>query len=285
MIGFLHPHLLIYGSLFMKKANVYSHTVQAFIRIISIVAIIILVISNTRRIEFYEIKQLITMYYEFFSFIINCITIILFIIIIIYPTKLGLLSIIPFLYGSLILIFEPRNNMGIFMFGLSIITLYARGFFNKQKKIKNILITTIFSCSIISETRFGKEVFFNSFIDKIAYSFVMFLCLFFFQIYIFDLFEANNSDNKLDIQKFPELKKRDAEWLVEILNGEKYETLAINYHMSLGSVKNRLKVIFDEIGVGDKQGFLNKYSDYEICYGDNFSSIKNKKKKKKFFNI
>lgn len=100
MIGFLHPHLLIYGSLFMKKANVYSHTVQAFIRIISIVAIIILVISNTRRIEFYEIKQLITMYYEFFSFIINCITIILFIIIIIYPTKLGLLSIIPFLYGS-----------------------------------------------------------------------------------------------------------------------------------------------------------------------------------------
>lgn len=135
MIGFLHPHLLIYGSLFMKKANVYSHTVQAFIRIISIVAIIILVISNTRRIEFYEIKQLITMYYEFFSFIINCITIILFIIIIIiYPTKLGLLSIIPFLYGSLILIFEPRNNMGIFMFGLSIITLYARGFFNKQKK-------------------------------------------------------------------------------------------------------------------------------------------------------
>lgn len=145
------------------------------------------------------------------------------------------------------------------------------------------MITTIFSCSIISETRFGKEVFFNSFIDKIAYSFVMFLCLFFFQIYIFDLFEANNSDNKLDIQKFPELKKRDAEWLVEILNGEKYEALAINYHMSLGSVKNRLKVIFDEIGVGDKQGFLNKYSDYEICYGDNFSSIKNKKKKK-FFN-
>lgn len=54
----------------------------------------------------------------------------------------------------------------------------------------------------------------------------------------------------------------------------------INYHMSLGAVKNRLKILFDEIGVGDKQGFLNKYSDYEICYGDDFSSIK-----KKLFNI
>lgn len=200
----------------MAKTNVYSHTIQTGIRIISLVAIIILVISNTLRIETYDIKQLISMHYEFFSFIINCITTILFFIIIMYPTKLGLLSIIPFLYGSLILIFEPQNNMGILMFGLSIITLYARGFFNK-----------------------------------------------------------------LDIQKIAELNKRDAEWLADIINGEKYESLAIKYHMSLGSVKNRLKVIFDEIGVGDKQGFLNKYSDYEICYGDDFSS----KKKKKLFNI
>ncbi|MCR4940607.1 MAG: hypothetical protein K5930_10950, partial [Treponemataceae bacterium] len=77
---------------------------------------------------------------------------------------------------------------------------------------------------------------------------------------------------KLDIQEFPELKKRDAEWLAKILCGEKYEYLSINYKMSLGSVKNRLKIIYAEIGVGDKLGFLNKYSDYEICYGDNFSS-------------
>ena len=43
--------------------------------------------------------------------------------------------------------------------------------------------------------------------------------------------------------------------------------------MSIGSVKNRIKVIFDIIGVGDKKGFLNKYSDFQICYGDDFSSI------------
>lgn len=265
----------------MEKTNVYSHTIQTVIRIISLVAIIILVISNTLRIETYDIKQLISMHYEFFSFIINCITIILFFIVIMYPTKLGLVSIIPFLYGSLILIFEPQNNMGILMFGLSIITLYARGFFNKHKKTKNLTIMIIFFCLIISEIRFGKEIFLNCFINKIAYSFVLFLCLFFFQVYTFDLFETKNSANKLDIQKIAEVNKRDAEWLADIINGEKYESLAIKYHMSLGSVKNRLKVIFDKIGVGDKQGFLNKYSDYEICYGDDFSS----KKKKKLFNI
>ncbi len=37
--------------------------------------------------------------------------------------------------------------------------------------------------------------------------------------------------------------------------------------MSIGSVKNRFKIIFDELGVRDREDFLNKYSDYEICYG------------------
>lgn len=266
---------------FMKRTNIYSNTIQIFIRIISLVAIIILVISNTNRIETYGIKQLITMNYEFFSLIINSLSIILFFMIIIFPTKLGLLSIISFLYGVFILIFEPRNNMGILMYGLSIITLYTRGHFNKYKKTKNIIILVVYLCLIFSEIRFGKELFLSCLLEKIAYSFVLFLCLFFLQVYIFDLLETNESNRKLDIQKFPELKKRDAEWLVEILNGEKYESLAIKYNMSLGSVKNRFKVISDEIGVGDKQGFFNKYSDYEICYGDDFSSIE----KKKLFNI
>ncbi len=267
----------------MKKINLYSHNIQEIIRIISLISIIILVISNSSRIKTYSINQLITMPYEFFSFIINCITIVLFFLLILFPTKLGLLSLIPFLYGSIILLFEPANTMGVFMFGLSIITLYARGFFNKHKKTKNIIMLVVFLGLIISEIRFGKEIFLACFLEKLAYSFALFLCLFFFQIYTFDLFETTNSVKKLDIQKFPKLIKRDAKWLSEIQNSEKYEVIAFNYQMSLGSVKNRLKIIFEELGVGDKQGFLNKYSDYEIYYGDDFSS--SKKKKKKLFQL
>lgn len=103
--------------------------------------------------------------------------------------------------------------------------------------------------------------------------FYSFFFFFFFKAYIFDLFETKGSNKKLDIQKYSELKKRDAEWLAQIVNGVKYDTLAIDYNMSLGSVKNRLRVIFDELKVGDKQGFLNKYSDFEICYGEEFSSV------------
>lgn len=95
------------------------------------------------------------------------------------------------------------------------------------------------------------------------------------------MFEAVNFNKKLDVHNFPKLKKRDAEWLAAIINGEKYEYLAIKYQISLGAVKNRLKIIFDELEVGDKRGFLTKYSDYEIYYGDDFSSFS----KNKFFNI
>lgn len=266
----------------MKKINLYESNIQVIIRIISLIAIIILVISNTNKVINLGFNQLMTLKYEFITFILNCLSIILFFCLIIYPTKLEMISFVAFIYGSQILVFEPQNNMGILMFGLSVITLHARGIFNRHKKIRGIISLVIYFILILSELRFEKDIFFSYILEKIAYSFVLFLCLFFLQVYIFDVFETNSLNCILDLQKYPELKKRDAEWLVEILNGTKYEALAINYHMSLGSVKNRLKIIFGEIGIGDKQGFLNKYSDYEICYGDDFSSIK---KKKRLFNI
>lgn len=261
----------------MKRTNSYSKEMQATIKIFSLIGLIILVISNINRVNIYSFKQLIAVKYEFITFLVNCISIVLFLFVIIYPLKLGILSSISLLYGIMILVFEPMNNIGILMYGLSIMILYARGMFNKRKKVKEIIAFAFFVALILSELRFGKEIFFSCLLVKVAYSFTFFLCLFFFQAYTFDMFEAVTSNKKLDIKKFPELKKRDAEWLVEILNGIKYEYLAINYQMSLGSVKNRVKIIFDVIGVGDKQGFFNKYSDYEISYGDEFSSANKEK--------
>lgn len=266
-----HNHMVV-----MKKVNIYSHEIQLVIRIISLLAIIILVISNTRKVEFLGLEESVKFNLFLFAFVVNCISIILFFLLVIFPTRVEILSLVASLYGITTILFEPSNNIGILMCGLSIMSLYARGMFNKHKRIKEVIVFIVLIILIFSELRFGKEIFINCFFEKLAYIFVFLLCLFFMKAYIFDIFETNSLDCKLDIQKFPELKKRDAEWLIEIINGEKYESIAIDYHMSLGSVKNRFKVIFNEIGVGDKKGFLNKYSDYEICYGDDFSSIKKK---------
>lgn len=265
----------------MKKVNIYSNEIQLVIRIISLLAIIILVISNIRKVEFLGLEEFLKFSLNSFAFVVNCISIFLFFLLAIFPARVEILSLISSLYGISIILFEPQNNLSILMCGLSLMSLYARGMFNKHKRIKEAGVFIFLLILILSELRFGKEIFINCFFEKLAYSFVFLLCLFFTQAYIFDVFETNTLNRKLDIQEFPELKKRDAEWLIEIINGQKYEAIAIDYHMSLGSVKNRFKIIFNELGVGDKKGFLNKYSDYEICYGDAYSSVK----KNKLFNV
>ena len=117
--------------------------------------------SNTQRFLNFELQNLLTEKFEFFTFVINSISIILFLIVILFPAKMGLFSILSFIYGTIILVFEPENNLGILMFWLSIVTLHARGFFNQKKKLKEIITTIIFFGLIISELRFGSDIFFS----------------------------------------------------------------------------------------------------------------------------
>lgn len=152
------------------------------------------------------------------------------------------------------------------MYFLCIMSLRARGFYNKNKKIKSIFTLFILLGLILTELRFGSEIYARAFIEKIGFSFVLFCTMFFFQATVLDELEISTLNNELNIYKYPELNKRDAQWLNDILNGKKYAAIAIDAKVSLGTVKNRLKIIFDVLGVGDKQGFLNKFSDFHIFY-------------------
>jgi len=62
------------------------------------------------------------------------------------------------------------------------------------------------------------------------------------------------------------LSKRDCEWLLRIQNGEKYEVLAIEYNLSVGSVKNRLKNIYKTLDVSDRTEFEKKFKSYKIVF-------------------
>lgn len=257
----------------MIFSKIYTQKTKLFLRLMALIAVIILVIANTYIIlQKEKISFILKDLVSFITLIYNSIVCICFIVVVLFPTKINFLSIASFLYSVIILVFEPTNPMGIFMYFLCITSLMARGFFLKHKKAKIIISTSLLLLLCFSEIRFGKEFFLTAVVDKFAYTFIVIITLFFFNAYITDSLENNNSDKKLDIKQFSDLRRRDAEWLVEILNGKKYETLAIDYNMSLGSVKNRMRIIFDVLEVGDKQGFFNKYSNYEICYGDEFTS-------------
>lgn len=258
----------------MKQKPLYSTKIKNIIKIISLFASFILIISNTTKLIQFGFSGLLKNIYEIISFIENIIIIVLFVLVIFHPEKIAIFSLISFYYGVSILIYEPKNNISILMYCLSILSLYARGWFNKKRRIKNITAIVILFGAILSEIRFGINIFIPAFINHLAYLFTFYCCMFFLYAYIQDFFETIAMNKKLDIQNYPKLKERDAEWLIKILNGEKYEKISIEYNMSLGSVKNRFKIIFDELKVGDKQGFINKFSDFEICYGEEISSVK-----------
>ena len=92
-----------------------------------------------------------------------------------------------------------------------------------------------------------------------------------------NIFDSETQEKKLDLKKYKNLSRRDAEWLAEIIKKTKYDAIAINSDVSLGTVKNRLKIIFQTLEVGDKRVFLNRYSDYEIMFGSDcyLSKIEN----------
>lgn len=244
------------------KFSLYSKTSKRIIRIITLISILIISISTIFHIinRTQETDILLVLFQNSFSLILAT-------LFFIFPTKLILLSLITFQYSIVSFIYEPKDIMGLLMFVLSLLILDIRGFFVNHKKIK---LYTIFLISIIinmTELRFGLTIFLTSIIYKAGHIFVFSLIVLYF---IFK--EKNNLYSKssdLNLANYPSLKKRDAEWLIHIQQNHKYDFIAIEYEMSLGSVKNRLKLIFDTLEVGDKAGFLNKYSSSKIYYDEN----------------
>lgn len=241
--------------------SIYSESSKRIVRIITSITILILILSSFFHCINTEINTEVILILAQ-----NSIVILLALFLLIFPTKLFLISLISYQYSIVSLIFDSRDIMGILMFVLGTLVLDFRGFFSKHKKTKITIIISIFVCLHLTEIRFGLSNFLSATIYKTGYIFVLSLIVL---IFIFRERNRKNDELKnLNLAIYPTLKKRDAEWLIHIQNNQKYDWIAIEYNMSAGSVKNRLKLIFNTLEVGDKTGFMNKYSDYKITYDE-----------------
>lgn len=250
-----------------KKKPFYSKKTLLLFRLFSVMGVVILLISFIRDFFLGTLFSTTEHFLIAFTFL-KLATIILLSIVAIYPYKIGICSIITFLYAVLILFFEPNNTMGLFMYILTVAMLYARGFYNIHKKQKNIFTIIIFILLNLSQMRFGSKIFLNSLIQTVGFSFIYLLSIYFIKAAIRNDYNTNSSSNILNLKHYDKLNIRDAFWLIQIQSKVKYDAIAINSKVSSGTVKNRLKFIFSVLEVGDKQGFLNEYSTFEICYGE-----------------
>lgn len=248
-----------------KKKPFYTKKTLLLFRLFALIAIVILITFFIYSIIY---KNLFSSYSNTIFYFTNIISIFLIFFVLIYPQKIEVCSVITFIYSLQIFIFEPNNTMGLFMYILTVAMLYARGFYNIHKKQKNIFTIIIFILLNLSQMRFGSKIFLNSLIQTVGFSFIYLLSIYFIKAAIRNDYNTNSSSNILNLKNYDKLTIRDALWLIQIQNKVKYDAIAIKSKVSPGTVKNRLKFIFSVLEVGDKQGFINEYSTFEICYGE-----------------
>lgn len=250
----------------MRKHRIYSPELLKLYRISGIVAFLLLSVSTG--VKFLAPAE------NLVEIVTNLIILPFVLLFIIFPHRLEFVSVISSIFSILIIFNEPSSPMGIMMLAVCLTSLYVRGYFTRYRRIKNCIAILVFLLLQCSQIRFGFDIFINSIVTNLGYAFACTLILFFTSKYVSNLEQQNAEVRKLDLQEFEGLKRRDAEWLSMIQKKIKYESIAIEEKMTVGAVKNRLRIIYSTLDVGDKQGFLNRYADWEICYGDIFSSKK-----------
>lgn len=187
------------------------------------------------------------------------------IFLIFFPQKFEVTSFISFSYSAMIIPFEPENYMGLLMFFLGLILLFVRGLMKKHTKCKLILLAILFLALQFCNIRFGLKSLIRYFIANTGAALVIAISVFLLYSY-FQATLIKNEEKKLNLASYNRLRERDCRILKQIQSGTKYSTIAKGEGMSEGYLKNRLHLIFSELEVGDRQGFMTFYSNYEIFY-------------------
>lgn len=245
----------------MSITKLYSEKMLKIYRLISLFCFIVLSLAEVEHyFNFNDLPVILNL--------INILNLLLFMLMFFMPQRFGLMSISSLSYAVSILIdsYIQDSPMGFFMYILTIAFLFARGFYRKQRKIKVVFSIVLFLILFLSEIRLGPiQDFIISVVNLLGYSLVLVLIVFFLN-QAFQLERRNNSSKRktLDLSQFQDLTERDKEWLKMVLQETKYEVIAKQYNMSLGSVRNRFHQIYKIIEVSDRIGFMATYGGYEL---------------------
>ena len=192
-------------------------------------------------------------------------SILILIFVIISPERLALF-VPPLIFYSLTNAIGNANPaFPIIFLELSAVLLWVRGFFNRHKGIKITTLSLFYLITVLLYLRSGWTIFATQFLDILQILLISFCIIFI----IYEYMKAQSQtvkDKVLNIAEYPETTERDAKWLTLVQQGVKYEAIAIDYELTLGTVQNRLNKIYHLLETGDRIGFLSIYSNAKIIY-------------------
>ena len=190
-----------------------------------------------------------------------------FIILLFVPQHISIFALISFLYSFKLIVVDTlaANPIGQLLYFIGISCLLFLGYF-KNHRILKIAASIIFNIVLIStNARFGASVCINSYIVSFGYSLAI-LVIVFFTTNFLRAIHIKKTAKVWDLSKYPELTNRDKEWLKQILDEKKYEEIASESGVTVGTLKNRMHQVYNVVGIEDRISLIATYGGYEVIF-------------------
>ncbi len=162
-------------------------------------------------------------------------------------------------FGGLV---EGGNIMPALYSLLALLCAYKGGFFRKHAKLKITIFLILFTLCLLTQLRYGLLTAFRSMVKISIVGMLTAASILLLHDEIKNFIIAYNQ-KILKISVYPDLNKRDKIYLKSVFKGAKFETIAKENDVGLGSLKNRMTEIYRIINVADKTELLIKYTGCE----------------------
>ena len=199
--------------------------------------------------------------------IVDFSSLVFFIILLFVPQHISIFALIAFLYSFKIILVDTlaANPIGQLLYFMGVSCLLFLGYY-KTHRILKIASSIVFNMILIAFSAiFGMTVCITSYIISFGYSLVVLVTVFFTTNFL-RLVHVRKTARIWDLSKYPDLTQRDKEWLKQILEERKYEEIANDSGVTVGTLKNRMHQIYNVVGIDDRISLLATYGGYEVKF-------------------
>ena len=255
--------------------NNYSKSALNLLRFFSIIGILAELLCILRlflhsgiTLDFFQIYNFVSFCYsDFYSFIIDSIGLIFFIVLVFIPRKYELFALISFVYSIKIITVDtiPEKPIGFILYLAGTSCLLHKNFYKNHTLIKIIITIATYFTLLLHSLRFGIQVYIDSLIITFGYGLAV-LSTIFFVVNFLKIMHVKKTARVWDLSQYSGLTSRDKEWLKQILEEKRYEEIAKDSDVTVGTLKNRMHQIFSIVGITDRISLLATYGGYEVKF-------------------
>lgn len=197
-------------------------------------------------------------------FVMNALLCLVFVYLLFKPYRLEVMSYIAFVYCAVVLLDRRDTPLAVNLFSVGMVALYCRGLLRRHPVVKALVSAAAFIFLTLLRLRFGTDEFLAWLPDNLTQIFTFAV--------IFSLLHTGHELRKkakpepevLRLSDYPELSDRDKEWIKLALDNTKYDTIAKEYDVTPGTVKNRMRAVYKILGVSDRLSMLVAFGKCQV---------------------